>query len=270
MASRFWVGNGGTWDAADTAHWAATSGGAGGQTVPGSSDTVTIDAASGTGTITVNTTVTVQSITCGEMAMTLDFGANDNNVTLTTGFSGSGSGARTINLGDGLWTISGTGGGAWTMATVTNLVAFNCNGSTITMTGAGATFAGGGRTYNTVNFNNGRSGVFTSGSNTFATLNIGAPNFVVLTNGTTTTVTNAFTWTGTGANPIHVTSANNFAIATISVAAGSPTAVFSSFREITFSGGATFSATNSFDLGGNTGITISGPSSGGGARVIGG
>ena len=41
VASRFWVGGTGTWDASDTTHWAATSGGAGGQSVPGSSDSVT-------------------------------------------------------------------------------------------------------------------------------------------------------------------------------------------------------------------------------------
>ena len=207
----------------------------------------------------------------GAFTGVLDFATNDNNVTLTTGFSGTGTGTRTINLGDGIWTISGTGGGAWTMATTTNLT-FNANGSTITMTGAGATFAGGGLTYNTVNFNNGRTGVFTSGANTFATLGISAPAFVIFQNGVTNTITNAFTFTGTGANPIHLTSASNFAVATISVASGVCSGVFCSFREITFTGGASFSATNSFDLGGNTGMTITGPSasSGGGARIISG
>lgn len=52
MASRFWVG--GTGNTSDTAHWAATSGGAGGQTVPTSSDTATFDSSSGTGTVTVD------------------------------------------------------------------------------------------------------------------------------------------------------------------------------------------------------------------------
>jgi hypothetical protein len=39
---------------------------------------------------------------------------------------------------------------------------------------------------------------------------------------------------------------------------------------MTFSGGATFNATNSFDLKGNSGITITGPSGSGGGRIIGG
>jgi len=42
MASRYWVGNLGNWN--DTAHWSATSGGAGGASVPGKDDDVFIDA----------------------------------------------------------------------------------------------------------------------------------------------------------------------------------------------------------------------------------
>lgn len=43
-ASRYWVGDGGDWDNADTTHWAATSGGAGGASVPTSADDVFFDA----------------------------------------------------------------------------------------------------------------------------------------------------------------------------------------------------------------------------------
>ncbi len=42
MADRYWVGNLGSWN--DTAHWSATSGGAGGASVPGPDDDVYIDA----------------------------------------------------------------------------------------------------------------------------------------------------------------------------------------------------------------------------------
>lgn len=59
MASRFWVGGNGNFSS--TAHWAATSGGAGGQTVPGSADTVTIDSNSGSPTITIDQAVSVLS-----------------------------------------------------------------------------------------------------------------------------------------------------------------------------------------------------------------
>lgn len=42
MANRYWVGNGGNWN--DTNHWSASSGGAGGASVPTSSDDVFFDA----------------------------------------------------------------------------------------------------------------------------------------------------------------------------------------------------------------------------------
>ena len=43
MANRYWVGNGGTWDGSSTTHWSATSGGAGGASVPTSADSVYFD-----------------------------------------------------------------------------------------------------------------------------------------------------------------------------------------------------------------------------------
>ena len=62
MAARFWVGSG-TWDSANTANWAATSGGAGGASIPTSADTVTFDANSGG--CTVSGTVNCLSLTVG-------------------------------------------------------------------------------------------------------------------------------------------------------------------------------------------------------------
>jgi len=53
MASRYWVGGTGTWDASDTTHWSATSGGAGGASVPTTSDFVQFNASSGGGTVTL-------------------------------------------------------------------------------------------------------------------------------------------------------------------------------------------------------------------------
>ena len=43
MADRYWVGGTGDWDSSTTTHWAASSGGAGGETVPTSSDNVFFD-----------------------------------------------------------------------------------------------------------------------------------------------------------------------------------------------------------------------------------
>jgi len=54
MANRYWVGGTGTWDTTNTANWSATSGGAGGASVPGPTDDVFFDANSGTGVLTLS------------------------------------------------------------------------------------------------------------------------------------------------------------------------------------------------------------------------
>lgn len=57
MANRYWVGGTGNWN--DTAHWSASSGGAGGASIPTSADSVYFDANSFTGAgqvVTVNVT----------------------------------------------------------------------------------------------------------------------------------------------------------------------------------------------------------------------
>lgn len=73
MANRYWVGGSGTWDAVNTANWSATSGGAGGASVPTSADIAFLDAASGTVTVTLGANVTVLRLTCTGFTGTLDF-----------------------------------------------------------------------------------------------------------------------------------------------------------------------------------------------------
>lgn len=60
MATYYWVGGSGTWDASTTTNWAATSGGAGGAGVPNNTDSVIFDANSGTAAV-VNVTATAVS-----------------------------------------------------------------------------------------------------------------------------------------------------------------------------------------------------------------
>lgn len=62
MANRYWVGGTGTWNTTDTTHWSATSGGAGGASVPTSADDVYFNASSFSAsgqTVTVPSSVTV-------------------------------------------------------------------------------------------------------------------------------------------------------------------------------------------------------------------
>ncbi len=64
MANRYWVGNGGNWND-NTNHWAASSGGAPGASLPGSSDNVFFDAnsfSSGSQTVTINVGATFLSM----------------------------------------------------------------------------------------------------------------------------------------------------------------------------------------------------------------
>lgn len=276
-----------TWDGSSTLMWSATSGGATGASVPGSSDTVTLDASTCVGgvtcTITVNTTVTVQSITMGACTASttgcvLDFSANNNNVTLTanTGFSGTGTGTRTVNLGGGLWTLSATANATiWNMTTTTNLT-FNANGSTISLTGNAASstsrgFTGGSLTYNNLSVGAASSGgiVAITGANTFADIAMTGPTQLSLPGGTTTTVT-SLSITGASGSPCFLTSNSFSQNATLSDASGTDTLTWAGIRGITFQGGATFAATSSFDLGGNSGITITAPTTGGGGVIIGG
>jgi len=62
MANRFWVGGTENWNATAGSKWALTSGGAGGEAVPTSSDNVFFDAASGANTIAVAANVFALSI----------------------------------------------------------------------------------------------------------------------------------------------------------------------------------------------------------------
>lgn len=86
MATRYWVGGSGNWDATSTTNWAATSGGASGASAPTSADDVIFDANSNTGTTAFAVTVTGTS---GAPAVCQDFstggagGALDAVMTLT-------------------------------------------------------------------------------------------------------------------------------------------------------------------------------------------
>lgn len=276
MASRFWVGGTGTWDASTTTHWSATSGGAGGASVPGSADTVTFDASSGGGTVTPSADISVVSITCGAFTGTLDWSANNNNVTLSQSFSGTGTGTRTINMGNGTWTITNGLSTAWAMATTTNLT-FNANNSTLVFTGnvaALTTFATGGLTYHNVTLGASAGGYTITGSNPTinGTLSVSGPtNIFALSSSTMTVGTLAFSG-GSASGLISIITSSPTVAATIS-SANTPAAMdWMAFRGMTFTGGGTFSATNAFNLGGNTGVSVSPPAGGGvsGSRMIGG
>lgn len=62
MANRYWVGGAGDWDNVTTTHWSATSGGAGGASVPTTTDDVFFDANSGSNTVTLGVNPTIHNL----------------------------------------------------------------------------------------------------------------------------------------------------------------------------------------------------------------
>jgi hypothetical protein len=273
MASRFWVGGTGTWDAADTTHWSATTGGAGGSSVPGAADTATFDGSSGGGTVTVNTNVAIITITMGAFTGTLDFATNNNSVTLSGLFSCSGTGTRTLNMGSNTWTLSSNNGTVWDCGTSTNLT-LNAGTSTI-LVSANPVFnrslsLGTSLTYNIISVDNTADKSYITSFSattgvTIGTLTVVVPMNIAFTSTATYTITNAVNWAGTANNDAIQIFGGNGVTPTVALAGGS-TISWAAIGGVTFTGSPT--ATNSFDLKGNSGITITGPA--GSAGVIGG
>ena len=102
MVDRYWVA-GGTGDWSSTTNWSATTGGASGASVPGSADTATFNASSGAGTATVDSSVTIQTLTMTGFTGTLAYGANtislnSSGVIFTGGATYNVTGTPVINV----------------------------------------------------------------------------------------------------------------------------------------------------------------------------
>lgn len=164
-------------------------------------------------------------------------------------FNGSGTGARSLSLGSSVITCT-----AWTFTTTTGLT-FSGGTSTINMT-ASATFAGGGLTYYHVAFTGTTTTI--TGSNTFNQLTLNAGKTTKFTSGTTQSVSSIVA-NGSAGNLITIQSATPGSAATISKSSGIVYLDYCTITDMTFTGGATFIATNSIDGGGNSGIIFGYP-----------
>lgn len=272
MATRTWTGGTGTWDATDGTHWSAS-------TAPVAGDAVVFDGTSGGGTVTVAADVAgiaFLSLAAGAFTGTLAFNTNNPNMEFTSFVSLSGSGTRTINLGSGTWTISGTTTGTvWDVTTTTNLT-LTASSATVAFTGAttqrtmipGASTSYGAWTV----ANNSSKGTLHMNSTgvTWGSITIGSGNGLYTTS---TTVTGAINITGTSSLPSGLVSNNGANVATITV--GSASALdWCGVMQITKAGAGSITATNSLDMGRNTSfVSITSPSGGGssgGQRVISG
>ena len=263
MATRFWVLGTGTWDNTTTTNWAASSGGAGGQSVPAAGDTVTFDGSSGGGTVTVAATIngsnTISSLTTSAFTGTLAFNTNNPSITMGT-WTDTGSGAHTISLGSGTFTINGTSG---TVLQLTGAsLTLNANTSTIDInaTATASRTLNLSKTLNVLSVTNpaGNSFGIINGFGAFTAATITFTNVynVQLTTGGFTAST-SFTWTGPSITQKGLMFSTTTA-ATVSVA-NAASLNWVALSNITKAGAGSITANNSFDCGGNTGITFNQP-----------
>jgi len=126
MATRFWVSGGnGNWSS--TTNWAAISNGPSGFSVPGSVDSAIFNSSSGSGTATVDSSVTLNGLTMTGFTGTLAFGTNTISLNAaTSGFTGD----TTYNVtGTPLLISTYTGSQArtWTMGAVSETKSISVN-----------------------------------------------------------------------------------------------------------------------------------------------
>lgn len=216
---------------------------------------IEIDNATGTVLLQSNLTVSGASTTLTSGT----FNANNYNLTLRD-FISSGTIVRTLTMGSGLWTLTGTGT-VWNLLTSTNLT-FNRGTANIVLTDTSAsakTFAGGGLTYNGVTLGAG-GGVCTytiSGSNIFSSLSSNKTSAFTLslTSGTTQTVT---TWgvNGSAGNVLTLQRSSVTAATIAKSGGGTATIDYATITGITGSPAATWFATNSTNGGNNSNISF--------------
>lgn len=129
MASRYWVGgNGNNWSTTGPTNWAATSGGAADETVPGVGDDVFLDASSGANTC--NTSTTIKSLDMTGFANTFTHSAS---VNLQIGSAGQTGGICKFNTAGTMTYSRGS-------ATTSDIV-FGADGGTNVFTPGGNTFS---------------------------------------------------------------------------------------------------------------------------------
>ena len=240
MATYYWVGGNGNWDASTTTNWASSSGGAGGAGVPTSADSVIFDANSNTGTTAFAVTVTGTS---ASPAVCLNFttggagGALDGAMTLTLGATAYLNCYGSMTFPAANFSVSATAGSTVQFLTTgsdtltTNGVSFGA--TSITLIGTGTLTLGSaltttssitvnGGTFTTSNFNLSCSLLQTSGA-TAKTINLGSSAVTV-----------------SGATPINFAGSNltfNAGTSTITCSTASPTfnGLSKTFYNVTFS-----------------------------------
>lgn len=270
MADRYWVGGSGNWS--DTARWSASSGGAGGASVPTSADNVIFDAGSnvgtGTFTVTVDGTSSVPS-NCADFSTGGAGGALDGAMTLAFGSTGYlyCYGSLTFPASNLSLSVSASTAALWFMSTTTGKtittngvsipgglgIVFNGIGGGWTLgsalTASSSSFSVGRGTVDTGNFNITANALVSSSSNA-RTISLGSSSLTL----------------GGSAGPLDFTTSTNLTFnagtSTITLTGGSATFSGGSqtFYNVTFSntsgGTHTINGANTFNN-----LTVTSPSS---------
>ncbi len=177
------------------------------------------------------------------------FISNNNNITASAFVSNTNL-IRSINLGSSLVTLVSS----WQIQDATNLT-FTSGTSTIAFS-ANATFQGGDQIYCNVGFA-GNAGIYHN--NTFINIGFQAGTTVSFEAGSTQTIINMIVADGTCGSYIILQSQTEGSQATISKAFGAIAVDYCRLRDMNAAGGSTFNATNSIDMGNNTGWVITAP-----------
>lgn len=181
------------------------------------------------------------------------FNANSYNLTCTT-FGSNNSNTRTITMGSGLWTLSGTGT-VWDSTTTTGLT-FNKDTANILLSDTSTTartFAGGGLSYNKLTIG-GATGISTTtitGNNTLTELASNKTVASTISLGTTTQRIGSWTVKGTAGNVETVTGTSASSPCTL-IFTGTGTATASDVDYLTITGVRAYSLTDTWYAGANS------------------
>ncbi len=220
--------------------------------------------------------------------------STNNRAVLAQSFASTTSTARVLNMGASIFTLNGSSN-AWSAGSTG--MTLNCGTSTINLisTSTYISFDGGNHIYYDLNFtlpvvggfsylsdnntfhdvsfasngfvagnNTFRNLVFlrngqTSGNNTFTNLTFSPSYSYILQNGTTQTITGNFNATGNCGAFVDVSSSTPGNVANINKTTGVVNASYLVLKDINRTGAALFNASNSINLGNNTGWVFTSP-----------
>ena len=289
-ASCFWVG--GTGSINDTTKWSSSSGGAGstcaatGGWPNSTSDNATFDASSGGGTITRNVAWTVSTLNIAAFASGTFGNTTDSAAVQLDTFTNNGSATRTFNMGTSTWTCGRTSTNCiWQISGATNLTLVASTSTLVFNANAGGVsplcWLGSSVTYNNITFSpssipvaSRRAYTCNTGAVSIANLTIGSPSFIELQGSANWTISGTLAFSGgtpSGSDVVWLFTNDFSSTHTFTLSGGAATCNWCAFSGITAATNG-ITANNTFDLGRNTNITITAPTSGGGGggRIIGG